>query len=139
MNFDIRTGFSCEQCDPRAFCFKKILQLLCTVYWKNFDSPLFSRLYRKIKRKSKIIVLNSPYFTVTGLKFFACQTNLHVFTPYTPSSLSCKKGRHTQHAKVLKCWTKYMTTTYYIQHDWNQRLVIDNLDSKVFFNAMVLR
>lgn len=107
MNFDIRTGFSCEQCDPRAFCFKKILQLLCTVYWKIFDSPLFSRLYRKIKRKSKIIVLNSPYFTVTGLGIgVGCrveilrQTNLHVFTPYTPSSLSCKKGRHTQHAKV---------------------------------------
>lgn len=74
-----------------------------------------------------------------GLKFFACQTNLHVFTPYTPSSLSCKKGRHTQHAKVLKCWTKYMTTTYYIQLDWNQRLVMDNLDAKAFFNAMVLR
>lgn len=33
----------------------------------------------------------------------------------------------------------YMTTTYYIQLDWNQRLVMDNLDSKVFFNAMVLR
>lgn len=32
-----------------------------------------------------------------------------------------------------------MTTTYYIQLDWNQRPVMDNLDSKVFFNAMVLR
>lgn len=53
---------------PTGLLFKKkILQLLCTVYWKIFDSPLFSRLYRKIKRKSKIIVLNSPYFTVTGL------------------------------------------------------------------------
>lgn len=46
---------------------KKILQLLCTVYWKIVDSPLFSKLYRKIKWKSKIIVLNSPYFIVTGL------------------------------------------------------------------------
>lgn len=113
---------------PRGLLFlKKILQLLCTVYWKNFDSPLFSRLYRKIKWKSKIIVLNSPYFTVTGwglgsgggLKFFAYQTNLHVFTPYTPSPLSCKKGRHTQHAKVWKCWTKYKCT-------W-QRLITYNL------------
>lgn len=66
--FRYKNCCSCEQCDPRAFCLKKkILQLLCTVYWKNFDSPLFSRLYRKIKRKSKIIVLNSPYFNVTGL------------------------------------------------------------------------
>lgn len=121
----IRTVFHVSNVTHGPFVLKKILQLLCTVYWKIVDSPLFSRLYRKIKWKSKIIVLNSPYFTVTGLG--------------TPSSLSCKKGRHTQHAKVLKCWTKYMTTTYYIQLDWNQRPVMDNLDSEVFCNAMVLR
>lgn len=33
----------------------------------------------------------------------------------------------------------YMTTTYYIQLDWNQRNVMDNLDSKVLITVMVLR
>lgn len=32
-----------------------------------------------------------------------------------------------------------MTTTYYIQLDWNQRPVMDNLDSEVFITVMVLR
>lgn len=67
MNFDLRTVVHVSNVTHGPFVLKKTLQLLCTVYWKIFDSPLFSRLYRKIKRKSKIIVLNSPCFTVTGL------------------------------------------------------------------------
>lgn len=66
MNFE-RTVVHVSNVTHWPFVLKKILQLLCTVYWKIVDSPLFSRLYRKMKWKSKIIVLNSPYFTVTRL------------------------------------------------------------------------
>lgn len=140
MNFDIRTVVHVSNVTHGPFVLKKILQLLCTVYWKIVDSPLFSKLYRKIKWKSKIIVLNSPYFNVTGLGIgvgwrVEIQTYMYSLL-IPPRHCLAKKGRHTQHAKVLKCWTKYMTTTYYIQLDWNQRLVVDNLDSEVFFNAI---
>lgn len=129
---------------------KKILQLLCTVYWKIVDSPLFSRLYRKIKWKSKLIVLNSPYFTVTGLGIGVGWSVDILRLPDKPTCIHSlyplvivlqKRATYTA-CKSLKMLDKiqmYMTTTYYIQHDWNQRPVMDNLDSKVFFNAMVLR
>lgn len=149
MNFE-RTVVHVSNVTHGPFVLKKILQLLCTVYGKIVDSPLFSRLYRKIKWKSKIIVLNSPYFTVTGLWIGVGWRVEILRLPYKPTCIHSlyplvivlqKRATYTT-CKSLKMLDKiqmYMTTTYYIQLDWNQRLVMDNLDSEVFITVMVLR
>lgn len=128
---------------------KKILQLLCTVYWKNFDSPLFSRLYRKIKRKSKIIVLNSPYFTVTGLGIgVGCRVEI-LRLPDKPTCIHSlyplvivlqKRATYTT-CKSFKMLDKIhgndlLHTTWLESKTCYGQL---GLNSKVFFNAMVLR
>lgn len=146
MNFDIRTVVHVSNVTHGPFVLKKILQLLCTVYWKIVDSPLFSKLYRKIKWKSKLIVLNSPYFNVTGL---GIGVGWRVEILRLPDKPTCIHSLYPLVIVLQKRVTYTTCKSFKVLdkiHDndllhttWLESKTCYGQLSKVFFNAMVLR